>query len=98
MIACIIPCSRVGRLENSFGFARSGGHDNNDIGEESRLNDAVGHKHHGLMELLPDLNQPHLHIFPGLGIKGAEGLVHEEDFGSGKKGTSYIPPVKRKDE
>src|SRR5262245_55025928 len=72
------PRMRDGNLHDLLDGPRTGGHDNDSIGQEGRLLEIVGHEEHGLGSRLPDPHQLEVHVLPGLRVEGAEGLVHEE--------------------
>lgn len=51
------------------------------VRQKRRLNEVVRHKHHRRPGLEPDSLELILQQRAGLGVKGAEGLVHEQDLG-----------------
>src|SRR6267143_5052582 len=59
----------------------AGGEDDDAVAEEYRLLDVVGDEDDGLARALPELDELFLHGLARLRIEGAEGLVHQQDFG-----------------
>ena len=70
-----------------------GGHQNDPVSQEDRLLDAVGDVDHGLAGVLPQADQLSLEDGPGLGIQGAEGLIHEEDLRIVREGPGNAHPL-----
>ena len=60
---------------------RPGGHDDHPLGQQNRLVHVMGDEEAGFLLLLPGFQQLGLELGPGLGIQGAEGLVHEQHLG-----------------
>jgi hypothetical protein len=58
-----------------------GRHDENPVGEEHGLGDAMGDEEDRLAPVLPDAEEFKVHLLPGQGVQRAERLVHEQQIG-----------------
>ena len=60
---------------------RRRGHHEDPVAEVDRLLHRVCHEQHRRLYLPPELDEQVLHVEPGGGIEGPEGLVHQDDAG-----------------
>ncbi len=68
-------------------------HEDDDIRQLQRLSHVVADEDHGLIQ--PALNVLHLVLknFPGHGVQGGEGLIHQHDGGRGRQSPQHADPL-----
>jgi hypothetical protein len=73
-----VPRARDVHLEDLADPPGARRHQENSITQHDGLVHRMGYEHHGLGLALEDLQQLLLERLPGLGVQGAEGLVHQQ--------------------
>ena len=68
-------------VHNVLDAAGAGAHDHHTLGQDDGLLHVVGDEEAGLLLLLPGVEQLLLQLGAGLGVQGAEGLIHQQHLG-----------------
>src|SRR5207237_1103006 len=73
--------------------ARSGGEDDDAIGEIHGLGDVVGDEERGLARFVPHAEELLLHRLAGLRVEGGERLVEQKQLGIRREGARQVHPL-----
>src|SRR5215831_1771031 len=89
------------RNRNVFHYgSRTGTENKNPIRQVDRFLDIVSNKEDSTSGLLPDTQQQLLYFATCLGIQGAKGFIHQDDFGSysqrSSNGNSLLHPSRKR--
>src|SRR3546814_7300164 len=81
---------------NVYDFADPSGatrHDDNRVGEQNGLGNAVSNEKYSIAIRAPDFLQLKCHPFAGYDVQRAERLIHQNDWRIHKKGPAYRHPL-----